>query len=142
MGTNYYLQCKDKETGRCFDMHIGKLSYGWVPNLRAYMPPDGTPQSYQSREELFIIQNFPDLKIDTWRKWKLFLMQQTAAGFRIYNEEDEYFSLRKFFTQVNNHMKYAKTKGWQTHALKFESTPEHPNWVDPEGFSFSNYAFA
>lgn len=91
MGTNFYLQRKNPENGRCTDLHICKLSYGWVPNM----------VGYTKDFNIWLGDDLPEIK--TWTDWKWFLMQEIAKGGIIFDEYDEPFTYEKFIKRVENH---------------------------------------
>jgi hypothetical protein len=131
MGTNYYLQRRDKETGRCSDVHICKKSFGWSPSLAGYKEGMHMPH-----------YNMPE--ITTWQQWKWFLMEEIAIGGLIFNEYDEPQELKDFFEFIEDSQLAAIERGDNNHAVYvLKDTPEDKrHWIDDEGYSFTAIEFS
>ena len=138
MGTNYYLQGKNQETGRCRDLHICKTSGGWTPSMRGY--------SYQN--DFFNVG-----PITSWFDWKLFLRNQTNNGGIIFNEYDEPIQYKDFVKLIEDWQKAedrngGKKKNHAEHALSgefgdlFTNNTTRQYWIDLEGYSFHDGDFS
>ncbi len=150
MGTNYYLQLKNQNTGRTKDIHICKCSYGWTPSLRGYKNED-VPFFNEPSGTMV-------LNIETWVQWKWFLLKETneMRGGLIFNEYDELIDVHEFFRDIKrrqtedgygNSLGHPK-KNHAEEALKGEFSNGYIDsyaktcWVDPEGYSFRNGEFS
>ncbi len=138
MGTNYYLQKVNPETGRTRDVHICKTSGGWTPSMRGYR---GTENDWY------------DNNIQSWTEWKWYLLKETKRGGIIFDEYDDPISIKKFFKKIKewqfgewragspkkNHAEEAR-KG----AFSEGEMDSHARscWVDPEGYSFHDGEFS
>ncbi len=143
MGTNYYLQKVNQETGRTKDIHICKTSGGWTPSMRGY------------RRDLYYGDDswHDDPKIESWRDWKWFLLKETKKGGIIFDEYDDAISLKNFFKKIKEWQDPVwrsglPKKNHAEEALKGEFsngvTDSHAAscWVDDDGYSFHDGEFS
>jgi len=147
MGTNFYLQRRNPDTGRCSDMHIGKTSYGWVPNLVGY------------KKDVNIWSHDDIPEIISWQDWKVFLLLELGKGGLIFDEYDEPLSYEEFIRRIETHLVHKLPnqldRPLKNHAVsmlreefrlaysedeKIENRKKY--WIDDQGFSFSAVEFS
>jgi len=122
MGTNYYLQYrKDKESQIRETLHICKTSYGWTPSIQAY----------------------PELELNNWFEWILFLKTKVnQLNGIIYNEYFDEISVSKFIHYIIG----KQQNGGKNHAeyMLKDIGIDKPdlNWVDNQGYSMSAQDFS
>ncbi len=139
MGTNYYLQKINPETGRTRDVHICKTSGGWTPSMRGYRDTYGNGDWYSN-------------KIESWTEWKWYLLKETKRGGIIFNEYDEPVTLKKFIRHIEewqegewdgrpklNHANEARSGAFSEGEMDSHA---RACWIDPDGYSFHDGEFS
>lgn len=136
MGTNYYAQvntCKECNKPE-YELHIGKLSWGWSFGFRGYT-------KHQVTENV-------ELNLDTWEKWKAFLSEGNVKIVDEYGEEETFESFCKLVEDRQKQFKF-------NHAYVVNHPEEYPdlqmndldqeykskNWVDDKGYGFTDWEF-
>lgn len=146
MGTNYYLQRKHPETGRCADVHICKTSGGWTPSMVGY-------KNEVNHYDLNVFNEKDIPEILTWVDWKVFLLQEIAKGGLIFNEYDEPQTYQEFVVIIEGWQIAGEKENHRNHAREVLYNGLDPTywqkedlhkyyWIDDKGFSFSAMEFS
>lgn len=125
MGTNYYLYTEIcKHCGRSDDpIHIGKSSVGWHFSFRGYL------------------DDWYDFQITTFEEWKKFLVEKISRGAIIKDEYGREIQLMDFLTLIANKQN-SKYKSPALASMASRYSTYRQDWVDDDGYSFSNYEFS
>lgn len=125
MGTNYFHRTNICDCcGRFDERHIGKSSGGWQFSFHGYRPDEVWGST---------------VSIESWEDWKELLIGEPF----IFDEYKKQISLNEFFVLVSKKQANPKNLNHTTYCLgRYGSDVDASNWLDPEGYSFSDTEFS